>query len=486
MEARLAKNKEYWEGLIQEAINHKSELNDLDFKVDLPVNNERLKEHINAYAHTREGGSFVFGISDAGASYRYTGGALNFSDIQHKISNIAQNSQDPPVSVNNYIVKTSLGDVLCVHIDEGVNRPVFIKNRAPFGGQACFKRVAANTVPISTEEIRVMLAQSTHYSFDESAVQESNIRELDFKRIAEVFSGFQAKDGEDQKNINILLDNNIITKLGDKLFPTAAGLLIFGINPQSIKRFSNAYIEFQKFRDTTRASPIKKVEIKGNIQEQLEQSIDLLMQYLWVLPKIGKSGKRVEIPVYDLAVIREVMTNALVHRDYTKMYYPVKVALFKDRVEVENIGGLMPGLTVLNFVHKRDWRNPLMAQLTKKVGFGEMDGQGIDRIYSLSRAIQVPTPIFRDDHDSFTAILLGPKAFDELAPEQKRLSVIVLLIFEKIIDNEALRNNFDIKAEQASNLIKSMIGDGTIMQTNKSRKHAKYSLSEKYQEMVNS
>jgi len=482
----MGKTKEYWEQIICAALEQESEQNDLDFKSDVSSDKKRLKEHINAFAHTSGGGAFVFGIDDSVRPYRFTGDTLTYSEIQHQISNLAQTSQVPPIGVDNYLIKISLGVVLCIHVHEGFRKPVFIKDRAPFSGEACFKRTAASTVPMSDDEIRFLLVQSTGHSYDESPLQDAVLSDLNFKALGKIFKKLKTENPEDSANLRILQDNNIICKSGSTYRPTIAGFLVFAKELQGIKKFTNAYIEFQQFRDNTRASPIKKTEIRGSIQHQLEKSIELLMQHLWVMPKIEKGGRRIEIPAYDEAIVREVLTNALVHRDYTKMYWPVKIALFNDRVEIENAGGLLPGITTLNFIHKRDWRNPILAQLIKKIGFGEMDGQGIDRIYELSRQIRVPVPVFRDERDSFLVTLIGPKDFNELTPEQKRNSVVVLLIFEKSIDNEMLRNTFSIKAEQATNLIKSMLEEGIIISTSKSRKFAKYHFTEKYNQLVNS
>ena len=172
------------------------------------------------------------------------------------------------------------------------------------------------------------------------------------------------------------------------------------------------------------------------------------------------------------------------HRDYKNMHQPVKIALFSNRLEIENPGGLMPGLTPLNLIHKRDWRNPLLAGMMKKFGFGEMDGQGIDRLYAATTAIKIPAPIFIDNRISFTAILSGPKQFDDFTPQEKRLTVLIVLIIESAIDNESLRNAFNISSEKAGTLIKAMVEDKIIQPTTKSRKYAKYVLTENYREKI--
>ncbi len=229
--------------------------------------------------------------------------------------------------------------------------------------------------------------------------------------------------------------------------------------------------------------PIKKFDIKGRLPDQIKQSIQLLQQNIWLIPKI-EGGVRKDIPAYSETVLREVITNSLVHRDYRKMHQPIKISMFDNRIEIENPGGLMPGLTTLNLVHKRDWRNPLLAELMKKFGFGEMDGQGIDRLYAMTIAIKVPPPIFFDNQNSFTVSLSAPKTYEAFSAQEKRLMIIILAIMKESIDNESVRNYFNISIVKASNLIKAMVAENVLQATGPSKKFTKYILTPQYREKV--
>jgi len=278
-----------------------------------------------------------------------------------------------------------------------------------------------------------------------------------------------------------LKDNRIIGGDQSNHSITVSGWICFSRSPQSMRQFRNAYIEFQVFKGIARDTPIKKYEITGTLPEQIEQGIQVLNQNMWFLPKI-QGAKREDVPAYPEVVLREIITNAVVHRDYKKMHQPVKVALFENRIEIENSGGLLPGLTVYNLLHKRDWRNPLLAELMKKFGFGEMDGQGIDRLYAATLQIKVPPPTFVDNPNSFKVILSAPKSFEEFTAEEKRMMVLILAVMQGQVDNKSIRNAFGISSEKASTLIKLMVAGGFIQTNNLSRKYAKYVLTEKFRE----
>ncbi len=471
-------DKQFWKSHIEEALTNKAEYNFLDFKLDLSNKNERLKEHINAFGNLEIGGCFVFGVDD----FVPVGIKEDGDPIIQRVTHIASNTQEPKLNVEIFSVTINSKQLLCLHILSGSSKPVFIKDRAPLGGIACFKRTGSLTIAMSIQEIKDLLAHSTEKYYDESVVEDAVVEDLDFEKLCSLLPMDTSKPWL-AKNIAILKDNQIVVGHAKTPKVTVAGWLCFAKNVQAKRQFRNAYIEFQIFSSTTRENPVKKQEIKGTLSEQIEQSILILQQYIWLIPEIH-GVKREDIPAYQDRVLREVVTNSLVHRDYTKMHQPVKIALFSNRLEIENPGGLMPGLTTLNLVHKRDWRNPLLAELMKKFGFGEMDGQGIDRLYAATIAVKVPPPIFISSHSSFSVMLSAPKLFEEFTFEEKHIMIIIMLIMQEKIDNESVRRCFDITAEKASTLLKSMVVDHIIELSGRSRKYAKYVLTNQYREKV--
>ncbi len=120
----------------------------------------------------------------------------------------------------------------------------------------------------------------------------------------------------------------------------------------------------------------------------------------------------------------------------------------------------------------------------KKFGFGEMDGQGIDRLYAATLKIKVPPPIFIDHENSFTAILSAPKSFEEFSPEEKKLMIMIMIIINEYVDNESVRQCFGITREKASTLIKSLVSERIIQSKGASRKYAKYELTKNYTEKI--
>lgn len=475
----LLTNIQFWENLINDALKAKAEYNFLDFKLDFSNKNERLKEHINAFGNLERGGCFIFGVEN----YIPLGLKRDADEIIQKITHLAMNAQEPSLRIEAFPLKVNGVELLSIHVLPADTKPVFIRDRAPLGGLACFKRTGSSTVAMSVHEIKALLVATQENYYDESVVKDARFEELDFDTLRNFLPQLDLNARGSSKNITILTDCRVLRGIKNSPEVTVAGWLCFARNPDEKRQFRNAIVEFQIFKGIARDMPLKKYEIKGNIASQIEQCIQLLQQNIWHVPKIIGT-KRQDVPAYPEIMLREVVTNSLVHRDYRKMHQPIKIAIFDNRIEIENPGGLMPGLTTFNVIHRRDWRNPLLAELMRKFGFGEMDGQGIDRLYSLTLSLKVPPPVFIDHQNSFTVILSAPKSYEEFTSNEKRLMVIILTIMNETIENESVRNCFGISSEKASTLIKSMVFEKIIEPSGPSRKYAKYVFTEKYREKI--
>jgi len=101
---------------------------------------------------------------------------------------------------------------------------------------------------------------------------------------------------------------------------------------------------------------------------------------------------RVPIPTYDRRAFREAFINALVHRDYSRLG-AVHVRLDDDGLTLSSPGGFVEGITLQNLlVAAPRSRNPLLADIMKRIGLAERTGRGIDRIYEGMLRYGRPSP----------------------------------------------------------------------------------------------
>ena len=134
------------------------------------------------------------------------------------------------------------------------------------------------------------------------------------------------------------------------------------------------------FGGTTSATILDRHDFEGDILELIEEAQKYILKNIHIGMQL-KGLYREDMPEISLEAMREAIINAFCHRDYRDPDY-VQMAVFKDRVEIRNPGGLFGGLTIEELrkgnVSKR--RNPLVAELLRRIHMVEAWGRGVPLI----------------------------------------------------------------------------------------------------------
>lgn len=116
---------------------------------------------------------------------------------------------------------------------------------------------------------------------------------------------------------------------------------------------------------------------------------------------------RVPIPNFDRRAFREAFVNALVHRDFSTLG-AVHVKLDDDGLNISSPGGFIEGVSLDNLlvVPPRS-RNPLLADIIKRIGLAERTGRGIDRIYEGMLRYGRPLPDYSQSNPYTVTVILS-------------------------------------------------------------------------------
>jgi len=129
---------------------------------------------------------------------------------------------------------------------------------------------------------------------------------------------------------------------------------------------------------------------------------------------------RVPIPNYERRAFREAFINALVHRDYSRLG-AVHVRMDDDGLTLSSPGGFIEGITLNNLlVAPPRSRNPLLADIVKRLGLAERTGRGIDRIYEGMLRYGRPAPDYTMSDASSVVLMLA-----ESDPDTRFLEMIL-------------------------------------------------------------
>jgi ATP-dependent DNA helicase RecG len=201
-------------------------------------------------------------------------------------------------------------------------------------------------------------------------------------------------------NLGLVRSNN-----GDTapLHPTMAAMLLFGKQPQ--KYLPQASVKLAHFQGKgVDGLIVDRKEVFGTLDKIIEDAARFVIGNMHVPARID-GLYREDMPQYPIVAVREAITNALAHRDYSISGQKVSLRMFEDRLEVESPGGLAGPVTLQNLDQKRYSRNPFLARLMYEMRLVEEMGTGIRRMRRALAEIGSPPPLFYADDSSFVATL---------------------------------------------------------------------------------
>jgi ATP-dependent DNA helicase RecG len=229
-----------------------------------------------------------------------------------------------------------------------------------------------------------------------------------------------------EKNEKVILEKlNLMKK--NKLKRVA--IMLFGENPQYFH--TSAYLRIGKFLTDT--DILTTDIVKGNLFEQLETTLEILRtKYLLSYIKFEGIHRR-EILEYPYEALREVILNALIHRNYLGTSN-IQIRVYDDRIIFMNEGKLPPEVPIekLKTNHLSKPGNPLVADVFYKARFIESWGRGTLKIVEKCLEQGLPDPNFAEDHGVFTVTLYKTELKEKTSEESVKDTVkeIMALISE--------------------------------------------------------
>ena len=144
--------------------------------------------------------------------------------------------------------------------------------------------------------------------------------------------------------------------------------------------------------------------------------LDRILPLAAHFPK-GKIQREDRLPV-PADALREILLNAIIHRNYSPYWGYVAIAVLDDRIEIISSGLLPPGITVemLSGPHLSKLRNPKIAETFHRVGAIEAWGRGTNRVIAECRKYSVDPPAFREE--SGMVVVTFKAAIGPASPER--------------------------------------------------------------------
>lgn len=177
-----------------------------------------------------------------------------------------------------------------------------------------------------------------------------------------------------------------------------AAIVLFGKDPGAF--YPNTFVKIGKFENDDFTIRFQELE-EGNLIQIVDKVLRTI-DHKFLIRNISFEGmNRVETLEYPITALREMLLNALVHRNY--MGAPTQIRVYDNKLSVWNHGILPEGITLdkLTKSHSSYPRNPILAEACFRGGYIDSWGSGIMKIVDSCKAAGLPTPIMEEDGGGF-------------------------------------------------------------------------------------
>lgn len=345
------------------------------------------------------GGVVLVGVADDST-------IVGIDDPQHVIDRVlglCRTNVRPPLTPEFATVAANGEHVLVIGVAEGEQKPYTAND-------ICYVRAGATTRRARPEELRRLSFDAKYTAYERTPVAGAAIDDLNLARLQDYIES--RAPGSIRINgvrvTDVAVSWGLMRRIEGQLVPTVAGLILFGLEPQQVH--PQWGLGAMRVSGIELTDPIvDRADFEGTADELIDQALDFVRRNMRIAALFDKShtGRRRNVPEYPLEAVREVITNAVAHRDYGSTGR-VQLHMFEDRLEVSDPGGLPGDLTLEEVVTRSGAsypRNPIVARILRDWGYMEEVGRGLLFIQRRMQDLGSEAPVFESTPARFTVML---------------------------------------------------------------------------------
>lgn len=459
-------------------------------------------ETLSAFANG-SGGTLLLGLAEE-SGFQPTPG-FDPKAIQDALARVCADDVEPPVRAPITIEEVDGTPVVRLDVPEldPLQKPCFVKKRGHHQGS--FIRGGDGDRRLSTYEVTQLLSNRTQPKEDTRPVDGATIDDLDATLVSALVARMRARN---RRAFQGLDDESVLVRLGAVAKgpqggrPTLAGLLCLGNYPQQF--LPQLFISFVALPglamgETTSDGRrfLDNQSLDGPIPMMVEDAmaaVERNMRRAAVVHGVGRTDRY----DYPLDVIRELLVNAVMHRDYSAgaLGTQVQVELYPDRLVVKSPGGLYGGVDVsqLGTEDVSSSRNAVLAKLLAEVPLGssgevvcENRGSGMHRVmYALRDAGMSPPDFEASPSHLFVTVpqhaLLDPATVEWIGSlgavdlTDAQHMALAMLRTNGSVSNEMLRV-WGIESHAATQALTDLVSRGVVVKHG-GRRYARYELAD--------
>jgi len=422
---------------------------------------DEAKKEIVSFANS-EGGTVYIGVNDAGEII----GLDNSKALMEKIPNQ---------------IHDILGLILPVNLkqQDGLEYIEIIipKSSVPISCRGkYYKRSGSTKRELTGNELNRFIQSFSNTDWEAFIEEKATFDDLDtetierFRQVSKERLSFSKETKSDTKlleKLGLIINGKI----------TRAALLLFGNNPQ--KYYVSSYFKIGKFN--AEGELIAQDIVQGNLFHQIEQAEDILKTKYLVFDISFEGMKRIEKLEYPIKALREIIVNALIHKDY--MGTSIQMRIHPDKLELWNEGKLPETITIEKLFesHPSQPRNELLAKVFFSAEYIDAWGRGINKIIEACQDADLPLPEFKEGFGGLQVSLFkdiyNEAYLKKLDLNERQIIAIKYLKDNKEISNQIYQKLNNISKATATNELQDLAKKSMIIQRGITGRGTSYELS---------
>jgi len=407
---------------------------------------------------------WICGFANANGGVIYVGkddngnvvNVLDYKRLMDDIPNKVRNAMGITVEVN---LHEDNGSYYIEIITQPYSVPISVRGRY-------YYRSGSTKQELTGASLNEFLLKKSGKTWDDVIEQRASFDDIDEKAVKTFLAASENAGRLPESNHGLsipeLFEKFRLTENGQL---KRAAIILFGRDPG--KFYPGTFVKIGRFGQS--AHPLSGNETDIIFQEVEEGNLIVLLQavlnqlnHKFLIRTIGFEGiHRIEKGEYPLAAIREMLLNALVHRNY--MGAPVQIRVYDDKISIWNEGTLPEGLTLaaLKRSHSSRPRNPIIADVAFKGGFIDTWGRGTIKILDTCKAAELPEPEMQEIDGGFIVTLfkntLTEEQLTKLGLNSRQVKAVLYVKEKSKITNKEYQQLNDCSRNTASNDLAGLV-----------------------------
>jgi ATP-dependent DNA helicase RecG len=243
-----------------------------------------------------------------------------------------------------------------------------------------------------------------------------------------------------------------------------AALVLFGKDPARF--YPNQIVKIGRFGGKDDDLKFQEV-VEGNLLYLLRETVAELNRKFFVKPIHFEGLQRIEKDEYPVAAVREILLNALVHRDYMSSF--IQIRIYDDKFWVWNGGKLPEDITLesLRRTHSSHPRNPLIADVCFKGGYIDSWGRGTLKIINACREAELPEPNIAEQDGGFLVEIfknrLTPEQMKKAGLNERQVKAVLYVAENGSITNSQYQKLSDVARITATRDLRELVEKGFLI-----------------------